>query len=331
MILRHEHLAARPTVFAAMTGLSPRLFGELAAELTPRLVATRAARRQRPGRLRAPGAGHPFELATCDALLLTIVWLRHYPILEVLGYLFGVSKATACRTIAEALPLLEAAGRDSMRLPDPGRGHRRSLPELLDRVPELAALLVEAAPPPHSPACRHTPPVPAVLVDSFEQAVQRPGRRAEADLWSSGKKRMHTIKTQLAVCEATGRIVAVCGDAVGPFSDLTLLAASGLARRLPAAVPLIGDGGYLGMAEFRSEGLALTPRRHHPRRPLTEADRAYNRWLASRRVWVEHGVRRLRTYQALSQRDRHRRRGHERRVVAVAGLTNRRMGFTAAG
>ncbi len=31
-ILRYRHLAARPNIFAAMTGLSPTLFDELAAE-----------------------------------------------------------------------------------------------------------------------------------------------------------------------------------------------------------------------------------------------------------------------------------------------------------
>ena len=131
------------------------------------------------------------------------------------------------------------------------------------------------------------------------------------------------------MCEATGYVVDVCGDAVGPFSDVTLLAASGLARRLHPEVDLIGDGGFVGMAEFRTGGRALIPRRNHARRPLTEADRQWNRVLAGRRVKVEHGIRRLRVYQGLSHRDRHHRRGHQRRVVAVAGLVNRRLGWTA--
>jgi hypothetical protein len=323
MILRHEHLARRPTLFAAMTGLSVRLFDELAAELAPRLAAARLAPRDRPGRDRAPGAGRRFELAPADALLLTIAWLRHYPTCELLGYLFGVSKATASRTVALALPLLEAAGRDAIRLPDPGRFRRRSLAQLLERVPELAGELAPDGPPP--------PRSGGVLVDSFEQPVQRPSDRAEAGRWYSGKKRQHTVKTQVCVCEESGLIVDICGDAVGPFSDVTLLSASGVARRLHPDLELIGDGGYVGMAEFRAGGRAVIPRRDHPRRPLTEADRAWNRSLARRRVGVEHGIRRLRVYQSLSHRDRHHREGHQRRVIAVAGLVNRRLGWTADG
>jgi len=38
---------------------------------------------------------------------------------------------------------------------------------------------------------------------------------------------------------------------------------------------------------------------------------------------VEHGINRLRRYKALSQVDRHHRKGHTARVRAVAGLVNR--------
>ncbi|GAC1342617.1 MAG: transposase family protein [Isosphaeraceae bacterium] len=305
MILQYRLLVTRPTVFASMTGMSRVQFDQLVEDVRSRIEASRQERRLRPGRRRAPGAGHPYELSIVDQLLLTVVWLRHYPTCDVLGYLFGVGKATVSRHVAELLPMLEAAGRDTMRLPDPGRYRRRSLDQLIERVPDLT-----------------------VIVDSFEQRVQRPKSRAEADRWFSGKKRMHTVKTQIAVDEETKRVVDVCGDAVGPVSDVTLLAASGLARRLHPDVTLIGDGGYVGMAEFRTGGKAVIPRRNHARRPLSDDDRAFNRALSQRRIKVEHRIGQLRTYQSLNQQDRHRHRDHERRVIAVVGLVNRRLGST---
>jgi hypothetical protein len=44
-------------------------------------------------------------------------------------------------------------------------------------------------------------------------------------------------------------------------------------------------------------------------------------------VAVEHGIGRLQAYRSLADRDRHHRRGHERRVIAVAGLVNLRAEF----
>src|SRR5262249_60137387 len=168
-------------------------------------------------------------------------------------------------------------------------GRRPGLREMPRRIPELAALPAGPAAPPHSAAV--PPPCPpAVFVDSFEQAVQRPKDRAEADRWYSGKKKGHTIKAQVAVCGATGRIVDICGDAVGPFSDLTLLSASRLARRLDPGIDLGGDGAYIGMAEFRrGGGRVLVPRRRTSKRPLTEEDRARHRGLSRRRVVVDTG------------------------------------------
>ena len=55
------------------------------------------------------------------------------------------------------------------------------------------------------------------------------------------------------------------------------------------------------------------------------ADIAYNRAFARRRIPVEHTIGQLRSYQALTQTDRHHRHHHTPRVQAVAGLVNRRL------
>jgi hypothetical protein len=49
----------------------------------------------------------------------------------------------------------------------------------------------------------------------------------------------------------------------------------------------------------------------------------YNRAVSRRRIVVEHTIRRLRVFQALTQVNRHGRKRHEVRVRAVAGLVNR--------
>jgi hypothetical protein len=76
-----------------------------------------------------------------DHVLLTVIWLRLYPIHEVLGYLFGVSDSTVSRLIERVLPLLEQSGRDGLRLPDPGKKRRRQLPDLLKDMPELSVIV----------------------------------------------------------------------------------------------------------------------------------------------------------------------------------------------
>jgi hypothetical protein len=298
MILRRERLRTFPSVFRAMTGLTVAAFDTLADELVPAFHAERRQRLDRPGRLRAVGGGDHFDLDPADQLLLTVVWLRHYPTQEVLGYLFGVSDSTALRAVRRWLPMLERSGRDTMRMPDPGRGRRKTLPQLLAATPGLA-----------------------VVIDTFEQRVQRPRRQQRA--YYSGKKKGHTLKSQVVVDEETGRVADVADSRPGRWADLKVLRRSGLRRRLPEGVGTLGDLAYVGIGDWHPEGLGATPRRKPRGRPRPEEDRRYNRAFSRRRIVVEHTIGRLRRYQALSQVDRHRRRGHTARVRAVAGLVNR--------
>lgn len=305
MIARLDRLRKHPTVFRAMTGLTPAVFDALLADVLPALADADFARRSRPGRGRAVGAGHPTGLGPADRLLLAVVWLRVYPTHAVLGYLFGVSETAARRLLGWSLPVLAAAGKDTMRMPDPGKYQRKSLPALLRDTPGLA-----------------------VLVDTFEQPTHRPRRRQRA--YYSGKKRRHTLKAQLGVDEESGRVVHVPPTVPGPSSDLTLLKNSGLLGRLPRGVGVIGDTAYLGIKAARPDVPSATPRRKPKGRPRPAADRRYNRAIARRRVTVEHTIRRVRVFQCLTQVNRHGRKKHEVRVRAVAGLVNRLLDARAA-
>jgi hypothetical protein len=299
MILRYQHLHQNQSVFKAMTGLHQAEFDELVRDVLPGYAEAEEKRLSRPNRTRAIGGGPDFELEAQDQILLTVVWLRKYPTYEVLGYLFGTSDTTVGRTISRILPLLEAAGRDTMRMPDPGRKRRQHLDELLKETPELA-----------------------VIIDTFEQAVQRPQKRAEADPYYSGKKKCHTLKSQVAVDEQSSQIVEVAASTYGPTADLTLLKHSGLLERLPPGVGAIADLAYVGIEALHPTGLGATPRRKPRGQPRPAEDMAFNTAFSRRRIKVEHTLGRVRRYEALSQTDRHHRTRHTERVVAVAGLVN---------
>ena len=125
MIARLDHLRKHPAVFRHLTGLTVEVFDALAAEVVPGIEAAHRKALDRPDRCRAVGGGDDFDLPWADHLLMAVVWLRQYPTQEVLGFLFGVSDSTAKRAVDRCLPVLEKAGKDTMRMPDPGRGRRK--------------------------------------------------------------------------------------------------------------------------------------------------------------------------------------------------------------
>jgi hypothetical protein len=298
MIARLDHLRKHPSVFRHLTGLTVPAFDALAADVVPAVEAAHRQALDRPGRQRAIGAGGEFGLATADQLLLAVVWLRQYPTQEVLGFLFGVSDSTALRAVRRCLPALERAGTDTMRMPDPGPGRRKKLPALLADTPGLA-----------------------VVVDTFEQRTHRPRRRQRA--YYSGKKKAHTLKSQVGVDEESGRVVDVSDSVPGPWADIKLLRKSRLLKRLPAGVGGIGDLAYVGIADLHPAGLGAAPRRKPRGQDRPPEDRKYNRAFSRRRIVVEHAIGRLRRFRSVSHVNRHRRKGHAARVRAIAGLVNR--------
>ncbi|SRR6266487_2661644 len=324
MRIRYIQLKSHPNVLQSLTGLRPEEFELLVQDISPLFAASERERlfRERPAasRLRAIGAGHPFALPMQEQILLTVMWLRLYPTHEVLGFLFGTTHCTVSRLLRRTVPVLAKAGKDTMRMPDPGRKHRRSFDQLLSDLPELA-----------------------VVIDTFEQRVQRPQGpdpknrkdRRETDRWYSGKKKSHTIKSQVGVNVHTGAICDTSESVRGPTADMTLLKRSKLIDRLPPGVGAEGDLAFVGIDKLHPQGLGATPRRkprgadkHRPRgqdKARPPEDVAYNKAFAGRRIIAEHTLCRMRSYQALTQTDRHHRQMHTERVSAVAGLVNRKM------
>lgn len=302
MICRYDQLHRHSVVFLKMTGLRLGEFEQLLTDMLPQIAEAERARLQRADRRRALGGGRHAELARTNQLLLTIIWLRLYPTNEVLGYLFGVSDSTASRILSRMLPLFEASGKDTMRMPDPGRKRRKTLETLLEETPELA-----------------------VIIDTFEQRVQRSKDRTDADAHYSGKKKHHTLKSQVAVNEQTGEICDLADSVVGPTADISVLKESGLLSRLPQGVGAIGDLAYVGIAELHPQHLGASPRRKPRGKERPSEDVSFNRAFSRRRIKVEHTIGRMRRYQCLSQSDRHHRQNHAPRVRAVAGLVNRQL------
>jgi hypothetical protein len=274
MMLRYNHLSQDAKVFQSMTGLSVPLFDALEQEIERLFVASEVQRLSRADRQRGLGGGRSQEVAIIDQVLMTVIWLRCYPKQHVLAYLFGVSESSVSRILNRVLPLLAQSGRDTMRLPDPGRKRRRELDELLQATPGLT-----------------------VVIDSFEQRVQRPQNRQAADAHDSGKKRQHTLKSQVAVDEESGHFVDLSASVPGPTADLKLLEASKLLERLPAGVGGLGDLAYLGRDQLHPAGHAATPRRKPRGKPRPPEDVAFNQAFARRRIVVEHSI------EALTQMD----------------------------
>src|SRR3954463_6591104 len=250
-----ERLRRSPRAFRQLTGITPLVFDKLLADLTPRHGQADAKRKARPDRKRKPGAGRKHALDLSDRLLMLLIYYRTYVSHAFLGFLFGLDDSAVCRNINPLQPLL--AG--------------------IFRIPERRIELAEDE-----------------IRELFFDATERPTRRPSEGQreFYSGKKKRHTIKTQVVVVRRAKppgpgaeprkvRIAAVCPSVPGRMHDKKLYDRSRVVA--PADAVRTGDTAYIGTP-------LVTPTRKPRGGELTEDQKAENRGVSRRRVAAEHGI-----------------------------------------
>jgi hypothetical protein len=194
--------------------------------------------------------------------------------------------------------------------PEPGRKKLHSLVEVMDAFPDVR-----------------------LVIDAKEQRIERPkakkdGQGKQQDRqkpYYSGKKKTHTLKNQMAV-RPDGLIEAMSESVPGGQThDLTLLRQTDLLRQLDEDEAAMLDKGYDGVQNDYPDKRLYLPFKARRNHPLTEEQKAYNRFLVRYRILVEHTLACVNRFQVLRQVYRHQRDEHTRLVRIVAGLVNRRI------
>ena len=197
-----------------------------------------------------------------------LVWLRIYPTYELLGFFFGLHKRNAQLNVRDALAALDTI--DDFPFDRPGRDRKklRSAAEVMAAFPQVR-----------------------VIIDGKEQRVNRPTGYEAQKPYYSGKKKAHTVKTQVVV-DPCGRIEAVSDSVPGGANhDLPLLCGSGVLEQLAPGEAAMVDKGYVGLANYFPDVPAVIPFKASRGHPLTEEQEAYNREAVRDRIVVEHPMR----------------------------------------
>lgn len=282
-----ERLRRSPNAFRQLTGITPVVFAQLLADLTPLYEQAEAKRKNRPGRQRQPGAGRKHALILADRLLMLLIYYRTYTTHAFLGFLFGLDDSAVGRNINPLQPLL--AG--------------------IFRIPERRIKLD-----------------PEDLRELFFDATERPTRRPEKGQkeFYSGKKKRHTIKNQVVTARRTKppgpgkkprrlRIAAVSESFPGSVHDKKIYDKTRAVT--PPDARRTGDTAYLGTP-------LETPARKPRGMELTASQKEKNRKVSRRRIVAEHSIGKMKVWRIASERYRNANRRHTLIMKNVAGLHN---------
>jgi hypothetical protein len=230
-----------------------------------------------------PKPGAKPKLGLEDRVLVALEYWREYRTYFHIGSDWGVSESTVCRIVHWVEDTLMHSGR--FRLPG-----KKQLVRGFD-----------------------TPAV--VVLDVTETPIERPKQHQRQ--FYSGKQKQHTLKCQLVIEQATGRVICTFFGK-GRRHDFKLFQASGI--HFHPQTQSLQDKSYQGIQRLHSN--SRLPNKNPKGGKLTLQQKAFNRQLARERIVIEHVNRSLKIFRILAERYRNRRRRFGLRCNLIAALYN---------
>ena len=242
--------------------------------------------------IRAGGGAKP-KLEKEEQIILTLIYLRQHQTFQVLGLWFQVSESTAHNIFNYWLKILEDG------LP----------PSLIEQVKKsgeneekLSEVLKEYE----------------LIVDSSEQARERPVDYQEQKKHYSFKKQQHTFKNQFIVLPLGADLVDVSLGHRGPSSDINLWREQ--QDIFHPEQQFAGDKGYVGSKQIK------TPRKKPKNRELTQEQKEENKQFSSKRIYVEHFIRKVKTFRVAGEKIRLNIDKYTSAISAVCGIVRLEIG-----
>jgi hypothetical protein len=306
-MLNYDVLSKKPSNFKNFTGLEVPEFDALSFKIQEKYDAYQEKRLARDDRKRTVSAGHPFKHSLTNRILILLLYYHMYPSSTLLGYLVDLSQTSVLKNIRNLEPLVSEV------LPLPKKQHDKI--KRLQTVEEIEA----------------TFPGFKAAIDATEQEIPRPKAKLKRKTHYSGKRKKHTVKTQITVNQK-GLIIHKTAHAAGSTHDYSLFKHS--RPCLPEGVCANLDLGYKGVKnDYPNFNCKVPFKRRSPGRgkrgvkaqELTPEQKAFNKTLSSDRIVVEHDFSRLKKFHIWADEFRNRLKHYDMMTDLVCGLLNFRI------
>ena len=297
----YERLSRKQLLFKSFTGLTVQEFDDIydkeIAKRYDKYEIQRLSKRNKD-RERNIGAGRPFKLDLKNRFLMLLVYYRLYITYTLTGFLFDLDQSSTCRDIQ----MIEGLIRLCLPIPQktyPITKRLKTLEEVEKYFPGFLA-----------------------FTDSTEQQIPRPIDKRRRTVYYSGKKKKHTIKTQLMV-NNHGFVIHKLGYKKGSRHDYDIYKKNHPIA--PKDVVNVFDLGYLGVEKDFPQQISSLPNRKERNLQSSEEQKEFNRGHAKKRIVIEHTICRLKKYRILADVFRNRLNKHNKIYDIVSGLINYRI------
>jgi hypothetical protein len=276
MELRHENLKNKSETFLAFTSLNTEEFQILLQAFTAAWeYYVQQNRLQMEYRQRDYGGGRKARLATCEEkLLFILVYLKTYPLQEVLAFHFDMSQSQACQWIHILSEVLLLALKELGHAPE---REAQKVKELLESYMDESGECSED---------ETGDETEKFAIDGTERRRQRPKDQEEQKRFYSGKKKTHTVKNNVIVTLGHKRVEYLGSTWEGKKHDKSMCDDEG--HEFPEGITLYKDTGFQG---YEPAGVDTRQPKKKPRGgELTVEEKEQNSLISKTRIIVEHVI-----------------------------------------
>ncbi|HVX01092.1 MAG TPA: IS5 family transposase [Candidatus Babeliaceae bacterium] len=232
---------------------------------------------------RKASSGRKKKLSLENSLLMSLEYIREYRTYFHISQSYGVSESSAYKTV-------------------------KWVEDTLIKHPDFAL-------PGRKALLKSDTEYEVVLIDATETPIERPKKKQKR--FYSGKKKRHTLKTQVVVDKKRQRILCTAFS-TGKRHDFRLFKES--KTSIYPSIRVVTDSGYQGLQKIHSN--TQMPKKRSKKHPLTHQDKRNNRQLSSDRVINENIIGCLKRFKIISDRYRNRRKRFSLRFNLIAGIYN---------
>jgi hypothetical protein len=298
-LLNYDRLSKKPLLFRSFTGLELSEFDSICQEIESKYPQYEIKRLSNRKRKRNIGAGNHFKLKVRDRFLMLLVYYKLYITHTLSGFLFDLDQSNVYRDIRYMEPVVKNC------IPLPQKLY--NITRRLRTVQEVELYF----------------PGFKAFIDCTEQEIQRPKDKRKRKNYYSGKKKKHTVKTQLMINKKGEILHKSNHHKKGRQHDYSIYK-----EEHPTTPPQIEnyyDLGYYGVEKDFPDVKVVLPIKKKHNIKLTKKEKRYNKKHSRQRVIVEHTICRVKKFGIMGNKYRNRLKRYDGMSDIVYGLVNYRI------
>lgn len=260
----YNYISKNPHLFPAVIGITEKQFYKLLKHFKKELANYEYESAYSKNRIRSIGGGRKSKLSTPEEKLLFILfYYKVYPTYRLAEIFFEMDHTNIYRWKVKLENTLQRCISFELEL---RTVQARTVNDVIEVCPQLSE----------------------ILIDATERPIRRP--KYNQEMYYSGKKKDHTVKTQIAVSPRGKRKILFISPTVpGKTHDKKLAEMTLPHIKAPPNITIVTDLGYIGLKDSLPYGIKHAhPIKKQRNTELTEGEKRTNRQISFVRVRVEH-------------------------------------------